>query len=338
MSSSEQQKPEPLLQKRPHKRFVLFPIEFQDIFDMYKVAVNTFWVSEEVDLERDVVHWDNDLTEDMRHYLKVILSFFASADNLVNFNLLENFQRELADIPEIQCFYGFQCAIENIHAEVYSTLVDRFVRDKKEKMRILNGIETIPAVKKKAEWALKWTDPAHATFQERLVAFAVVEGLLFSASFCAIFYFKQRSLMPGLTFSNELISRDEGLHCDFACLLYTKYIVNKLPEEQVQKIVQEAVEIETEFVTTALPVSLIGMKASNMVQYVKFCADRLLRALGYSNMYNCTCPFDWMTTISIDGKTNFFERRVGEYSKGLSLSKSGGKLLADNFEFGSGDF
>ena len=302
---------EPLL--APNKnRFVLFPIRHKDIWDMYKKAEASFWTAEELDLAHDAKDWKS-LSDNERFFVSRVLAFFAASDGIVNENLLQNFSNDV-QVPEARCFYGFQIAIENIHSEVYSLLIDTYIQDKAEKDVLFRAIETIPCVKKKAEWALQWADPVNASFAERLVAFAAVEGIFFSGSFCAIFWLKKRGLMPGLTFSNELISRDEGMHCDFACLLF-KQLKNKLPESQVHRIIGEAVETEKEFVSEALPVELIGMNSKLMKQYIEFCADRLLEALGVSKVYGATNPFEWMSMISMQGKTNFFEKRVGEYSK-----------------------
>ena len=304
--------PEPMLTPRP-ERYVIFPIQQKAMWDMYKKAEACFWTAEELDLNDDRKHWDDKLTDDERYFLTTVLAFFAASDGIVNENLAMNFMSEV-QYAEARCFYGFQIAIENIHSEVYSLLIDTYVRDPEAKSKLLRGIETIPCVQAKAEWAMKWMDKSAASFAERLVAFAVVEGLFFSSSFCAIFWLKKRGLMPGLCTSNELISRDEGMHCDFACLLYTQ-LIRPLPPARVLEIVSEAVDIETDFVTNALPVSLIGMNATLMSQYVRFCADRLLDALGYDKHYNAQNPFDWMTLISLQGKTNFFEKRVSEYAK-----------------------
>lgn len=293
-------------------RFVLFPIQYDDIWAMYKKAMSCFWTVEEVDLAHDQNDWDA-LTPNERHFISHVLAFFAASDGIVNENLAMNFMSEV-QVPEARCFYGFQIAIENIHSEMYSLLIDTLIKDNQEKSRLLNAIETVPCVATKAAWALKWCDPLNATFPERLVAFAVVEGIFFSGSFCAVFWLKKRGLMPGLCFSNELISRDEGMHCDFACLMYTK-VVTKPTVGRILEIVEEAVAIEKEFVTDALPVRLIGMNSEQMCTYIEFCADRLLTALGYDTLYNAVNPFDWMTMISLQGKTNFFEKRVGEYSK-----------------------
>lgn len=309
---------EPLLKENP-SRFVLFPIEDNEIWQMYKKAEASFWTAEEIDLASDLKDWDT-LSNNERHFVSHILAFFAASDGIVNENLSGNFATEVQS-AEARCFYGFQIAVENIHSETYSLLIDTYVKDHKEKMHLLNAIETVPCVQKKANWALKWCDADHASFAERMIAFAAVEGIFFSGSFCAIFWLKKRGLMPGLCFSNELISRDEGLHCDFACLLYSK-MVNKLPESRIVEIITNAVEIEKEFVVDALPVELIGMNSKLMCNYIEFCADRLLRALGCNKYYNAVNPFEWMEMISLQGKTNFFEKRVGEYSKsGVGVNK-----------------
>ena len=303
--------PEPLLAENPN-RFVLFPIQDNDIWQMYKKAEASFWTAEELDLAHDHKDWGN-MSDNERHFVSHVLAFFAASDGIVNENLAMNFSNEV-QLPEARCFYGFQIAIENIHSEVYSLLIDTYVKDASEKDHLLKAIETVPCVRQKAHWALQWTTAEFASFAERIVAFAAVEGIFFSGSFCAIFWLKKRGLMPGLCFSNELISRDEGLHTDFACLLYGK-LVNKLPAERVQAIIRSAVDIEKQFVTDALPVELIGMNAGLMRQYIEFCADRLLRALGVAPIYSAVNPFEWMDLISLQGKTNFFEKRVGEYAK-----------------------
>jgi len=302
---------EPILKDNPD-RFVLFPIVHDDIWSFYKKAEASFWTAEEIDLSPDLVDWDQKLNDDERHFIKHVLAFFAASDGIVNENLAENFLSEV-QYTEAKFFYGFQIAIENIHSETYSLLIDTYIQDKSEKSKLFNAIDTLDCVKKKAKWALRWIDKGN--FAERLVAFAAVEGIFFSGSFCSIFWLKKRGLMPGLSFSNELISRDEGLHCDFACLLYTKHLINQLPKEQVQEIIMDAVEIEKEFVTDALPVKLIGMNSELMTQYIEFVADRLLVELGNDKIYNVTNPFDFMDMINLQGKTNFFEKRVGEYQK-----------------------
>jgi len=308
---------EPLLKENPN-RFVLFPIEDNDIWQMYKKAEASFWTAEEIDLACDLKDWEG-LSNNERHFVSHILAFFAASDGIVNENLSGNFATEVQS-AEARCFYGFQIAVENIHSETYSLLIDTYIKDQKEKMHLLHAIDTVPCVQKKANWALQWCDSNNASFAERMIAFAAVEGIFFSGSFCAIFWLKKRGLMPGLCFSNELISRDEGMHCDFACLLYSK-MVNKLPESRITEIITNAVEIEKEFVVDALPVELIGMNSGLMCDYIEFCADRLLGALGCSKYYNAVNPFEWMEMISLQGKTNFFEKRVGEYAKsGVGVS------------------
>ena len=296
---------------------------------MYKKAEASFWTAEEIDLASDLNDWSK-LNQNERHFISHVLAFFAASDGIVNENLAANFATEV-QIPEARCFYGFQMAVENIHSETYSLLIDTYIRDAKDKQYLLNAIETVPCVQKKANWALQWCDSSNASFAERCVAFSAVEGIFFSGSFCAIFWLKKRGLMPGLCFSNELISRDEGLHCDFACLLY-KMLVNPLPEERIVEIITNAVEIEKEFISDALPVELIGMNSSLMKQYIEFVADRLLVALGCSKHYYISNPFEWMDMISLQGKTNFFEKRVGEYAKsgvGVDASKQVFDLDAD---------
>lgn len=302
---------EPILQENKD-RFVLFPITHQDIWQMYKQAEASFWTAEEIDLTPDLQDWANKLTEDERYFIKHVLAFFAASDGIVNENLAVNFLKEV-QYPEARCMYGFQVMIENIHSEAYSLLIDTYIKDAVEKDHLLHAIDTIDCVQKKGQWALRWIDKG--SFAERLVAFAAVEGIFFSGSFCSIFWLKKRGLMPGLSFANELISRDEGLHCDFACLLYTQHLVNPLPKETVTEIITDAVEIEKEFVSSALPVKLIGMNADLMCQYIEFVADRLLLALNCKKVYNAVNPFDFMELISLQGKTNFFEKRVGEYQK-----------------------
>ncbi|XAR67894.1 Ribonucleoside-diphosphate reductase [Bertholletia excelsa] len=307
---------EPLLASSPD-RFCMFPIQYPKIWEMYKKAEASFWTAEEVDLSQDLRHWDDVLTPDEKHFITHVLAFFAASDGIVLENLASRFMKEV-QVAEARAFYGFQIAIENIHSEMYSLLLESYIKDSAEKNHLFRAIETIPCVEKKAKWALRWIDGSES-FAERLVAFACVEGIFFSGSFCAIFWLKKRGLMPGLTFSNELISRDEGLHCDFACLLYE--LLNQKPnEERVKGIVAEAVEIEREFVCDALPCALVGMNGDLMSQYIEFVADRLLGALGCSRVYGVQNPFDWMELISLQGKTNFFEKRVGEYQKASVMS------------------
>ncbi len=319
---------EPILTENKN-RFVLFPIEHNDIWSFYKKAEASFWTAEEIDLSQDLTDWGQ-LNDDERHFIKHVLAFFAASDGIVNENLAENFLSEV-QYTEAKFFYGFQLAIENIHSETYSLLIDTYIKDSKEKATLFNAIDTLDCVKKKAEWALRWIEKG--SFAERLVAFAAVEGIFFSGSFCSIFWLKKRGLMPGLCFSNELISRDEGLHCDFACLLYSNHLVNKLDKAQVEEIIRDAVAIEKEFVTEALPVKLIGMNSDLMSQYIEFVADRLLMELGNEKIYNVTCPFDFMEMISIQGKSNFFERRVGEYQKANVLGEKETQRFSLDEEF-----
>jgi len=299
-----------VLLKENKDRFVILPINYPKVWEQYKKHEASFWTAEEIDLSGDQKDWEN-LNDGERHFISHILAFFAASDGIVNENLAVNFMSEV-QLPEARCFYGFQIMMENIHSETYALLIDTYIKNPAEKHKLFHAIDTIPAVKKKAEWALRWIN--NGNFAERLVAFAAVEGIFFSGSFCSIFWLKKRGLMPGLTFSNELISRDEGLHCEFACLLYSM-LQNKLTEEQVQGIISDAVVIEKEFITEALPVGLIGMNAILMQQYIEFVADRWLSELGYSKIYNATNPFDFMEMISLQGKTNFFEKRVGDYQK-----------------------
>ena len=299
-----------ILLKENKDRFVILPINYPKVWEQYKKHMASFWTAEELDLSSDIKDWNN-LNDGERHFISHVLAFFAASDGIVNENLAVNFMSEV-QIPEARCFYGFQIMMENIHSETYALLIDTYIKNPKEKDHLFHAIETIDAIKKKAEWALRWIE--NGNFAERLVAFAAVEGIFFSGSFCSIFWLKKRGLMPGLTFSNELISRDEGLHCEFACLLYSM-LSTKLSEEEVCKIIGDAVEIEKEFVTSALPVALIGMNAKLMQQYIEFVADRWLQELGYSKMFNASNPFDFMEMISLEGKTNFFEKRVGDYQK-----------------------
>ena len=307
---------EPLLKENPN-RFVLFPIGDHEIWQFYKKAVASFWTAEEIDLSSDQADWER-LNENEKHFIKHVLAFFAASDGIVNENLAEQFVSEVQS-TEAKFFYGFQIAIENIHSETYSLLIDTYIKDPKEKDYLFNAIDTVPAVQKKAKWALKWINEEQP-FAERLIAFAAVEGIFFSGSFCSIFWLKKRGLMPGLSFSNELISRDEGLHCDFACLLFSK-LERPSSFERVKEILCDAVAIEKEFITESLPASLIGMNADMMMQYIEFVADRLFNALGCPKVYHTKNPFPWMETISMQGKTNFFEKRVAEYQKAGVMNK-----------------
>lgn len=299
-----------VLLKENKDRFVILPINYPRIWEMYKKHEASFWTAEEIDLSADLQDWAA-LNQGERHFISHILAFFAASDGIVNENLAVNFMSEV-QVPEARCFYGFQIMMENIHSETYALLIDTYIKDAKEKDHLFHAIDTVPAVKRKAEWALRWIQ--NGTFAERLVAFAAVEGIFFSGSFCSIFWLKKRGLMPGLTFSNELISRDEGLHCEFACLLYSM-LGSRLPQGQVQAIIADAVDIEKEFITQALPVDLIGMNAKLMKQYIEFVADRWLAELGCKKLYHTGNPFDFMEMISLQGKTNFFEKRVGDYQK-----------------------
>ncbi len=306
---------EPILKPNPN-RYVLFPIQNQEIWRMYKKHVASFWVAEEIDLTRDKKDWDL-LNDNERYFIKMVLAFFAGSDGIVLENINENFINEV-QLPEARCFYAFQGAMENIHSETYSLLINTYIKDDKEKDKLLNAITTIPCIKIKAQWCFKYMNKSKS-FQERLVAFACVEGIFFSGSFCSIFWLKKRGLMPGLTFSNELISRDEGLHTDFACLLY-RQCVSKLSDKKIHQIVKDAVECEKNFICDALPCKLIGMNSDMMKQYIEFISDRLLFSLGHSKIYNVTNPFDFMEMISMNGKTNFFEKKVSEYQKANIMS------------------
>lgn len=302
---------EPILQENKN-RFVIFPIKHHDIWEFYKSMEASFWTAEEIDLSQDLNDWNNKLNEDERYFIKHILAFFAASDGIVNENLAENFVNEV-QYAEAKFFYGFQIMMENIHSETYSLLIDTYVKDEAEKADLFNALEVFPAIKKKADWALKWIESD--SFAERLIAFAAVEGIFFSGAFCSIYWLKKRGLMPGLTFSNELISRDEGVHCDFAVHLHNHHLISKVSKERIRTIIVDALNIEREFITESLPVSLIGMNAGLMTQYLEFVADRLLVELGCEREYNTTNPFDFMDMISLQGKTNFFEKKVAEYQK-----------------------
>ena len=301
---------EPLLAPDDN-RFVMFPIENQDIWSMYKKQIDCFWRAEEIDLSKDLSHW-NDLNTDEKTFISMILAFFAASDGIVLENLAQRFMSDV-QVSEARAFYGFQIAMENIHSETYSLLIETYIKDKEEKHKLFNAIANYPCIKKKSDWAQKWIHDNRSSFATRLVAFACVEGIFFSGAFCSIFWLKKRGLMPGLTFSNELISRDEALHCEFAVLLYSK-LLKKMDKSRIHEIIKEAVEIETEFICEALPCKLIGMNSQMMTQYIQFVADRLCVQLGYKKIYNVVNPFDWMELISLEGKTNFFEKRVGDYA------------------------
>ena len=308
---------EPILQENKD-RFVIFPIKHHDLWEWYKKCEACFWTAEEIDLHQDLADWNGKLNDDEKYFIKHILAFFAASDGIVNENLAENFVNEV-QYSEAKFFYGFQIMMENIHSETYSLLIDTYVKDEKEKNTLFQAIENFPAIKKKADWALKWIESP--SFAERLIAFAAVEGIFFSGAFCSIFWLKKRGLMPGLTFSNELISRDEGMHCDYAVHLHNKHLVNKVSKERITEIIVDALNIEREFITESLPVSLIGMNAKLMTQYLEFVTDRLLVELECEKVYNSTNPFDFMDMISLQGKTNFFEKRVSEYQKAGVLNK-----------------
>ncbi|MBD3862807.1 MAG: ribonucleoside-diphosphate reductase beta chain [Olleya marilimosa] len=320
------QEVEPILAENKD-RFVIFPIQHHDLWEWYKKSEASFWTAEEIDLHQDLTDWKNKLNDDERYFIKHILAFFAASDGIVNENLAENFVNEV-QYSEAKFFYGFQIMMENIHSETYSLLIDTYVKDEKEKDGLFHAIDTFPAIKKKADWALKWIESD--SFAERLIAFAAVEGIFFSGAFCSIFWLKKRGLMPGLTFSNELISRDEGVHCDFAVHLHENHLVNKVPKDRIREILIDALNIEREFITESLPASLIGMNAKLMSQYLEFVTDRLLGELGCEKEYNTTNPFDFMDMISLQGKTNFFEKRVSEYQKAGVLNK---EEESDKFSF-----
>ncbi|MGJ8683324.1 MAG: ribonucleotide-diphosphate reductase subunit beta [Nonlabens sp.] len=319
---------EPILVDNPD-RFVIFPIQHHDLWEWYKKQQACIWTAEEIDLHQDVTDWENSLNSDERYFIKHILAFFAASDGIVNENLAENFVNEV-QYSEAKFFYGFQIMMENIHSETYSLLIDTYVKDDKEKDQLFKAIENFPAIKLKADWAMKWIDSP--SFAERLIAFAAVEGIFFSGAFCSIFWLKKRGLLPGLTFSNELISRDEGMHCDFAVHLHNNHLINKVPKARITEIIVDALNIEREFITESLPASLIGMNAKLMTQYLEFVTDRLLVELECEKVYNSTNPFDFMDMINLQGKTNFFEKRVGEYQKaGVMNSTKEGKTEMDSF-------
>lgn len=292
-------------------RFVMFPIKYNDIWEMYKKQIDCFWRAEEIDLSKDLTHWQS-LTDDERYFISMILAFFAASDGIVLENLASRFMSEI-QVSEARAFYGFQIAMENIHSHTYSLLIETYIKDKDYKQKLFSAIDNYPCIKKKSDWAQKWIHDKSSDFATRLVAFACVEGIFFSGAFCSIYWLKKRGLMPGLTFSNELISRDEALHCEFAVLLYSK-LLNQLDESRIHEIIREAVEIETEFICEALPCKLIGMNSVLMTQYIQFCADRLSLQLGYDKIYNATNCFAFMDLISLEGKTNMFERKIAEYA------------------------
>ena len=319
---------EPLLTENP-QRYVMFPLQDQDIWKLYKKMFDCMWRAEEIDLSKDLIHW-NKLKDGERHFIKMILAFFAASDGIVLENLGARFLNEV-QLPEARAAYGFQLMMENVHSETYSLLIDTYIKDGKEKTKLFNALEEFPCIKKKADWSIKWIEDNDSSFATRLVAFACVEGIFFSGSFCSIYWLKKRGLMPGLTFSNELISRDEGMHTDLAVLLFNK-LNNKLDQQKIKDIVEEAVGIEKEFICEALPCKLIGMNSKLMSQYIEFVADRLLIQLGCDKTYEVKCPFDFMEMISLDGKTNFFEKKVSDYSL-VSETKDKSAFDIDDVEF-----
>ena len=316
--TDKQKSIEPILQENKD-RFVIFPIQHHDLWEWYKKSEASFWTAEEIPLHEDLTDWESRLNDDERYYIKHILAFFAASDGIVNENLAENFINEV-QYSEAKFFYGFQIMMENIHSETYSLLIDTYVQDDKEKDKLFNALENFPAIKKKADWAMKWIDSP--SFAERLIAFAAVEGIFFSGAFCSIFWLKKRGIMPGLTFSNELISRDEGVHCDFAVHLHEKHLINKVPKDRIRMILLDALNIEREFITESLPVSLIGMNSDLMTQYLEFVTDRLLEQFGCEKEFNTENPFDFMDMISLQGKGNFFEKRESNYQKAGVLNST----------------
>ncbi|MCP4913277.1 MAG: ribonucleoside-diphosphate reductase [Oligoflexia bacterium] len=312
-------------------RFVVFPIEYHSVWEMYKKHMAVFWTAEEIDLIPDLTDWEK-LNDNEKHFIKHVLAFFAASDGIVNENLAQRFYNEV-QIPEARCFYGFQIAMENIHSEMYSLLIDTYVKDNAEKDKLFHAVQTLPCVGKKAKWAMKWIS-SKRSFAERMIAFCAIEGIFFSGSFCSIYWLKKRGLMPGLCTSNEFISRDEGLHCEFACLLHDLLgDEEKCDKQTITNIIKEAVEIETEFITEALPVSLIGMNADLMTQYIQFVADHWLARLGCAKAYGVENPFDWMELISLEGKTNFFEKRVSEYQKSGVMGEKNSQVFTLDAEF-----
>ena len=319
---------EPLLTENPN-RYVMFPISDSEIWSHYKKMQDSFWRTEEIDLSKDLKHWKS-LNDKEQHFIKHVLAFFAASDGIVLENLGQRFLTEV-QLPEARATYGFQLMMENIHSETYSLLIDTYIKDEKEKLKLFKAIENYPCIKKKADWAIKWIQDNRSSFATRLIAFAAVEGIFFSGSFCSIYWLKKRGLMPGLTFSNELISRDEGMHTDFAVCLFKK-LIKKPKKSKVAELIKEAVDIEKEFICEALPCKLIGMNQKLMKEYIEFVADRLIVQLGYSKIYNVKCPFDFMEMISLEGKTNFFEKRVGDYSLSSGVEREQETFeLSDDF-------
>ena len=309
-------------------RFVMFPIKYDDIWKMYKKQMDCFWRAEEIDLTKDLTYWES-LNADEKYFISMILAFFAASDGIVLENLATRFMNDV-QLSEARAFYGFQIMMENVHSETYSLLIESYIKDKEEKSKLFNAISHFPCIKKKSDWAQKWIHDNRSSFAARLVAFACVEGIFFSGAFCSIYWLKKRGLMPGLTFSNELISRDEALHCEFAILLYSK-LQKKIDKARIYEIIKEAVEIETEFICQALPCKLIGMNSELMTQYIKFVADRLVVQLGYKKIYDVINPFSWMELISLESKTNFFEKRVSEYALATKQKEEDIFELKENF-------
>ena len=318
---------EPLLMPDDN-RFVMFPIKYQDIWDMYQKQVDCFWRPEEIDLSKDLTHWDA-LNKDERFFISMILAFFAASDGIVLENLAQRFMADV-QVSEARAFYGFQIAMENIHSHTYSNLIETYIKDKEEKHMLFNAITNFPCIKKKSDWAQKWIHDNRSSFATRLVAFACVEGIFFSGAFCSIFWLKKRGLMPGLSFSNELISRDEALHCEFAVLLYSK-LVKKMDKNRIHEIIKEAVEIETEFICEALPCKLIGMNSELMTQYIQFVADRLCVQLGYKKIYNVVNCFNWMELISLESKCNMFEKKIDAYALANKRTSDNDFSFSDDF-------
>lgn len=330
MTQEKQISTEPILMENKN-RFVLFPIQHQDLWEWYKKQEASIWTAEEIDLSQDLNDWNNKLNDSERYFIKHILAFFAASDGIVNENIAENFVNEV-QYTEAKFFYGFQIMMENIHSETYSLLIDTYVKDEAEKADLFNALEVFPAISEKAEWALKWI--GSDSFAERLIAFAAVEGIFFSGSFCSIYWLKKRGLMPGLTFSNELISRDEGLHCDFAVHLHNNHLINQVPKERIREILLDALDIERKFITESLPVSLIGMNSALMTQYLEFVTDRLLVELGCNREFNAANPFDFMDMINLQGKTNFFEKKVAEYQKsGVKVTEGSSQKISFDASF-----
>jgi len=306
----------------------MFPLEYPDVWEMYKKSSSSYWVADELNFQQDLVDLER-LSKDEKHFINHVLAFFAASDGIVSENLSERFSKDVPK-PEVRAFYAFQNAMEQVHSESYSLLIDTYVKDAREKERLFNAVDNFPAIREKAEWGMKWIMDKEAPFSQRLIAFAIVEGIFFSASFCAIFWLRERGLLPGLSFANQLISRDESLHTEFACLLYNK-IVNRLDADIVKNMIEEAVDIEMRFITESIPCAMIGMNSNLMRQYIKYIADRISKMLGYKPIYHAQNPFDFMEFAALEGKTNFFEKRVSEYSK-AGVSLQAGNTMPDKLE------